>query len=193
MQAPRFQLNMIRGRDYFSIASTPRYRAARRPRVRAAAKQGMILAFGAAVLGCIWNVAFHPDAAGLILALNATIAVVAAAGFLMVNTTGDGFLATFRSAVAGLRCAAAILAALRDTDLEVRIGVHTGEVEPMGNNIGGVAVHAAARIMALPGPSEVFASAITVNLADGSGLAFVSRGAKEVKGLDRPIEVYRLA
>jgi class 3 adenylate cyclase len=63
----------------------------------------------------------------------------------------------------------------------------------MGNNIGGVAVHAAARIMALAGPSEVFASAITVDLADGSGLAFNLRGAKEVKGLDRPIEVYRLA
>ena len=86
MQAPPFQLNMIRGRDYFSIASTSRYRAARRPRVRAAAKQGMILAFGAAVLGCIWNVAFHPEAAGLILSLNATIAIVAAAGFLMLGS-----------------------------------------------------------------------------------------------------------
>jgi class 3 adenylate cyclase len=110
-----------------------------------------------------------------------------------VNTTGDGFLATFRSAVAGLRCAAAILAALRDTGLEVRVGVHTGEVEPMGNNIGGVAVHAAARIMGLAGASEVFASAITVGLADGSGLAFESQGQKQVKGLDRPIEVYQLA
>src|SRR6186997_2584310 len=110
-----------------------------------------------------------------------------------VNTTGDGFLATFRSAVAGLRCAAAIVAAVRDTPIEVRIGVHTGEVEPIGNDIGGVAVHAAARIMALAGPSEVFASAITVGLADGSGLAFESIGAKSVKGLDRPIEVYRLA
>src|SRR5687768_5513757 len=69
-----------------------------------------------------------------------------------VNTTGDGFLATFRSAVAGLRCAAAILDALPDTGTEVRIGVHTGEVEPMGNDIGGVAVHAVARIMALAGP-----------------------------------------
>ena len=65
-----------------------------------------------------------------------------------VNTTGDGFLATFRSAVAGLRCAAAILEALRETGIEVRIGVHTGEVEMMGNDVGGVAVHAAARIMA---------------------------------------------
>lgn len=110
-----------------------------------------------------------------------------------VNTTGDGFLATFRSAVAGVRCGAAILDALRDTGIEVRIGVHTGEVEPMGDDIGGVAVHAAARIMALAGASEVFASAMTVGLAEGSGLAFESQGAREVKGLERPIEVYRLA
>lgn len=109
-----------------------------------------------------------------------------------VNTTGDGFLATFRSAVAGLRCAAAIIEALRDSAIDVRIGVHTGEVEPMGNDIGGVAVHAAARIMALAGASEVFASAMTVGLADGSGLAFESQGTKELKGLDRPIELYRL-
>jgi class 3 adenylate cyclase len=109
-----------------------------------------------------------------------------------VNTTGDGFLATFRSAVAGLRCAAAILNALRDTGIEVRIGVHTGEVEPIGDDIGGVAVHAAARIMALAGPSEVFASAITVGLAEGSGLAFEGKGAREIKGLERPIEVFRL-
>ena len=109
-----------------------------------------------------------------------------------VNTTGDGFLATFRSAVAGLRCAASILEALRETGIHVRIGVHTGEVEIMGSDIGGVAVHAAARIMALAGPSEVFASAVTVGLADGSGLAFESQGPRQVKGLDRPIEVYRL-
>jgi class 3 adenylate cyclase len=81
---------------------------------------------------------------------------------------------------------------LRDSGIEVRIGVHTGEVEPMGTDIGGVAVHAAARIMALAGPSEAFASAVTVSLADGSGLAFEGQGAREVKGLDRPIEVYRL-
>ena len=109
-----------------------------------------------------------------------------------VNTTGDGFLATFRSAVAGLRCAASIIEALRGTGIEVRIGVHTGEVELMGNDVGGVAVHAAARIMALAGPSDVFASAVTAGLADGSGLAFERQGLREVKGLDRPIEVYRL-
>jgi len=109
-----------------------------------------------------------------------------------INTTGDGFLATFRSAVAGLRCAAAILDAVRDTGIEVRIGVHTGEVEPIGNDIGGVAVHAAARIMALAGASDVLASSMTVGLAEGSGLTFESQGAREVKGLERPIEVYRL-
>jgi class 3 adenylate cyclase len=74
----------------------------------------------------------------------------------------------------------------------VRVGVHTGEVEIMGNDIGGVAVHAVARIMALAGPSEVFASALSVGLAEGSGLAFEGQGAKAVKGLDRPIDVYRL-
>jgi class 3 adenylate cyclase len=109
-----------------------------------------------------------------------------------INTTGDGFLATFRSAVAALKCAAAILHALRDTELEARIGVHTGEVEPMGDNIGGIAVHTAARVMALAGQSEVLVSAITATLAEGSGLAFEPGGARDVKGLDRPIEVYRL-
>jgi class 3 adenylate cyclase len=109
-----------------------------------------------------------------------------------INTTGDGFVATFRSAVAALKCAAAILHALRDTELEARIGVHTGEVEPMGDNIGGIAVHTAARVMALAGQSEVLVSAITATLAEGSGLDFERVGARDVKGLDRPIEVFRL-
>ena len=109
-----------------------------------------------------------------------------------VNTTGDGFLATFRSAVAALRCAAAIVEALREFGIEIRAGVHTGEVEIIGDDIGGVSVHAAARIMALAGPSEVFVSSGTVDLADGAGLSFEERGRREVKGLERPIEVYRL-
>jgi class 3 adenylate cyclase len=109
-----------------------------------------------------------------------------------VNTTGDGFLATFRSAVGALRCAAAVVEAVRELGIEIRAGVHTGEVEIMGNDVGGVAVHAAARIMALAGPSEVFASAITVGLADGSGLDFDGQGAREVKGFQQPSEVYRL-
>jgi class 3 adenylate cyclase len=109
-----------------------------------------------------------------------------------VNTTGDGFLATFRSAVGALRCAAAIVEAVRELGIEVRAGVHTGEVEIMGNDVGGVTVHAAARVMGLAGPSEVYVSSVTVGLVDGSGLAFDAQGARQVKGLDRPIEVYRL-
>lgn len=81
-----FRLNLIRVQDSLAVAATPRYRAARRPRIRAAARRGMILAFGAAVLDCIWHVAFHPEAAGLILALNMTIGVVAAAGFLVLGS-----------------------------------------------------------------------------------------------------------
>ena len=85
-QARQFYVNEIRVRNFLSIASTPRYRASRRRRVRAASRQSMILAIGVAVLNCIWLVAFHFDAAGLILALNVTIAVVAAAGFLVLGS-----------------------------------------------------------------------------------------------------------
>jgi class 3 adenylate cyclase len=113
-------------------------------------------------------------------------------GGLEVNTTGDGFLARFSSAVAALRCAAAIRDAVAATGIEIRAGVHTGEVEVMDSDIGGVAVHAAARIMALAGPSEVLASTMSVGLADGSGLRFEPRGSHTVKGLERPIEVHRL-
>jgi class 3 adenylate cyclase len=109
-----------------------------------------------------------------------------------VNTTGDGFLATFRSAVAALHCAAAIVTALPDAGIAARIGVHTGEIEPMGRDIGGVAVHVVARIMALAGPSDILASGVTVSLADGSGLGFEGQGHREVKGIDRPMEVFRL-
>ena len=109
-----------------------------------------------------------------------------------VNTTGDGFLATFRSAVAGLRCAVAVMEALRETEVEVRIGVHSGEIELMGNDIGGIAVHSAARILSLAGASKILASAVTVGLAEGSGLTFEGMGAHQVKGLDQRIEVFRL-
>jgi class 3 adenylate cyclase len=109
-----------------------------------------------------------------------------------VNTTGDGFLATFDSAAGALRCAAAIRDTVGAAGVEVRIGVHTGEVELLPSDIGGIAVHAVARIMALAGPSEVLASSTTVALADGAGLAFEDRGRHELKGLDRPLELHRL-
>jgi class 3 adenylate cyclase len=109
-----------------------------------------------------------------------------------VDTTGDGFLATFSSAVNALRCAIGIRDGVRAIGLEVRIGVHAGEVELVGSQIAGVNVHAAARIMSLAGPSQILASEIVRGLADGSGLAFGDFGRHAVKGLERPIEVVEL-
>jgi class 3 adenylate cyclase len=110
-----------------------------------------------------------------------------------VNTTGDGFIATFPSALMALRCAAAIRDGVRALELQVRIGVNTGEVELVENDVRGVTVHAAARIMALAGASEVLTSAMTRNLVDGSGLKFEDRGEHSVKGFDNPISVFALA
>ena len=109
-----------------------------------------------------------------------------------VNTTGDGFLAMFGSAGSALRCAAAIRDAVAQVGVEVRIGVHSGEVELLPGDIGGIAVHAVARIMALGGRSEIVASLATVGLVDGTGLAFENGGRHELKGFDRPVEVFRL-
>ena len=109
-----------------------------------------------------------------------------------VNTTGDGFLATFGSAVGAIRAAVAMRDAVRGLGIELRIGIHTGEVEVLPNDIGGVTVHAASRIMALARPSEVIVSSVTRNLAEGSDLRFVERGRQKVKGLERPIEVFLL-
>ena len=110
-----------------------------------------------------------------------------------VNTTGDGFLATFGSAAGALRSALATRDAIRGLGIELRIGVHTGEVDVLPNDIGGVAVHAAARIMALGGASEIIVSSVTRGLVEGSDLRFVERGRHIVKGLERPIEVFLLA
>jgi class 3 adenylate cyclase len=110
-----------------------------------------------------------------------------------VNTTGDGFLATFGSAVGALRCAIAIRDAIRRLGVQVRVGVHTGEVEILPNDIGGIAVHAVARIMALGGASEVVVSATTRSLVDGSGLRFEERGRHQLKGLESPVDVFLLA
>lgn len=109
-----------------------------------------------------------------------------------VNTTGDGFLAMFASAQGAIRCAASIRDAVAEVGLQVRAGVHTGEVELLPGDIGGVTVHAAARVMALAGPSEVFVSAATRTLADGAGLRFDPRGSYELKGLTDPLEVFVL-
>jgi class 3 adenylate cyclase len=110
-----------------------------------------------------------------------------------VDTTGDGFLATFDSAVSAIRCGGAISEAVRDTGVEVRVGIHTGEIEVQGDDIAGLAVHAAARVMALAGASEVLVSSVTRSLAEASGIELLPRGAHVLKGFSSPMEVFALA
>jgi class 3 adenylate cyclase len=109
-----------------------------------------------------------------------------------VTTTGDGFLAMFASALGAIRCAASIRDAMAAIGMPVRIGVHTGEVELLPGDIGGLAVHAAARVMAVGGSSEVIISSTARSLIDSDGLRFDSRGVQQFKGLPNPLEVYAL-
>ena len=106
-----------------------------------------------------------------------------------IGTLGDGFLALFDGAAKAVLAAAAMDPAVADLGIQVRAGVHTGEVAIIGGQARGVAVHAAARVAALAGPGEVLVSGTTHDLLDGSGLSFDSRGAHELKGLSgaRPI------
>lgn len=109
-----------------------------------------------------------------------------------IATTGDGFLAMFDGAARAVRCAAAICRIAREDGIEVRAGVHSGEVERYTNNVRGVAVHAATRVAALAGSGEVLLSAPTVALLEGSGLSFSDAGEHELKGLAGRRRLYRL-
>ena len=99
-----------------------------------------------------------------------------------VVTTGDGFLALFDGAARAVRCAAAMTDTVRSLGIEIRAGLHTGEITIAGGNAHGVAVHAAARIAALAGTGEVLVSGTTRDLLDGSGLRFADRGQHTLKG-----------
>jgi len=99
-----------------------------------------------------------------------------------VTTTGDGLLATFNGPAQALRCAAAIRRAAGREGLQVRVGVHVGEVELVGADVRGVAVHEAARIMATAGPGEILVSEITRTVSLASGLGFEDRGIHPLKG-----------
>lgn len=111
----------------------------------------------------------------------------------LVKTTGDGVLARFDGAERAVRGAAAIRDAARGLGLEIRAGVHTGEVQTVAGDVRGIAVHTAARIMAAAGSGEVLVSATVMDLLDGSELNFEDAGIHELKGLDRARQLYRLA
>jgi class 3 adenylate cyclase len=100
-----------------------------------------------------------------------------------VKHTGDGFLAVFDGPAQAIRCGHAICAAMHDESLRVRVGIHTGEVELRGDDVGGIAVHIAARVVAAAQPSEVLVSHAIPPLVVGSGLEFEDRGVQRLKGL----------
>jgi class 3 adenylate cyclase len=108
------------------------------------------------------------------------------------KTTGDGFLALFDSAARAASCAAEISRIAPHDGIEVRVGVHAGEVERYPDGVHGVGVHVAARIMALAGPGEVLLSAATAALLEGSGLALADAGEFELKGLPGRRRLHRL-
>jgi class 3 adenylate cyclase len=100
-----------------------------------------------------------------------------------VGTVGDGFLATFDGPARAIRCADAIGAAVRTVGVEVRAGLHTGEIEIMGDDVGGIAVHIGARVAAEAGPGEILVSSTVKDLVAGSGLEFEDRGTRTLKGV----------
>jgi class 3 adenylate cyclase len=100
-----------------------------------------------------------------------------------IGTTGDGFLATFDGPARGVRCACAVGHSVRRLGIDVRAGLHTGEVEYVGENVAGIAVHTAARVAALAKPGEVVVSSTVKDLVAGSGLRFAERGTHALKGV----------
>jgi class 3 adenylate cyclase len=100
-----------------------------------------------------------------------------------VNTSGDGFLAMFDGPQRAIRCAMAIRDAVQALGIEVRAGLHTGECEVRGDDIGGIAVHIGARVIALAGPNDVLVSSTLRDLVIGSGLEFEDRGTHQLKGV----------
>jgi class 3 adenylate cyclase len=100
-----------------------------------------------------------------------------------VKTLGDGMLATFDGPARAIRCALAVTEAVKPLGIDVRVGLHTGEVELVGDDVAGIAVHIAARVGALAGASEVLVSGTVKDLVAGSGITFSDRGEHALKGV----------
>jgi class 3 adenylate cyclase len=110
-----------------------------------------------------------------------------------IKTIGDGLLATFDGPARAIRCAQAIRDGARQLGLEVRVGLHTGEVEIMGDDISGLAVHIGERVCASAGSGEVLASRTVVDLVAGSGISFDDRGEHELKGVPGRWQLHAVA
>jgi class 3 adenylate cyclase len=110
-----------------------------------------------------------------------------------VNTSGDGFLAMFDGPQRAIRCTMAIRDAVQALGIEIRAGLHTGECEVRGDDIGGIAVHIGARVSALAGPGEVLVSSTLRDLVIGSGLEFDDRGTHDLKGVPGEWRLFAVA
>jgi class 3 adenylate cyclase len=108
----------------------------------------------------------------------------------MVKNTGDGVLALFTGPARAVRCAGQVITDARDLSLDVRVGLHTGEVERAGDDVAGIAVHLAARIMSLADAGEILVSRTVKDLVIGSELAFTDRGKHQLKGIPDPWTLY---
>jgi pimeloyl-ACP methyl ester carboxylesterase len=107
-----------------------------------------------------------------------------------VDTAGDGFLATFDGPARAIRCAVAAVASVRGLGMEIRAGVHTGEVEVANGDLRGIAIHIGSRVSGLAGPSEVLVSRTVADLVAGSGIVLVDRGEHELRGVPGSWQVY---
>lgn len=110
-----------------------------------------------------------------------------------VKTTGDGFLVTFDGPARAIRCAVVLVEGARRLGIEIRAGLHTGECEMIGDDVGGIAVHIAARVLSEAAASEVLVSSTLRDLVAGSGLQFSSRGKHELKGVPGEWELLAVA
>ena len=107
-----------------------------------------------------------------------------------VDTAGDGFMAAFDGPARAIRCALAIIEAVRPLGLEIRAGIHTGECEQIGGKLGGIAVHIAARVATAAPAGEVLVSQTVKDLVAGSGIAFEDRGTQQLKGVTEPWRLF---
>jgi len=115
---------------------------------------------------------------------------VAAARGRAVKSTGDGLLATFDGPARAIRCVSAIQRGVASLGLHVRSGLHTGEIELLGDDVGGIAVAIAARLTSFAGPDEVVVSSTVKDLVAGSGIRFEDRGMHAFKGVPEQWHVF---
>ena len=109
-----------------------------------------------------------------------------------MKDTGDGMFAVFDGPTKAARCALDLVATLATRGLPIRAGLHTGECERRGDDWSGLGVHVGARVAALAGSGEVFASRTVRDLSAGSGLGFEDRGTHDLKGVSEPYQLFRV-